>query len=347
MGARSQTILVALLLASAAPRAWAQATAPDYQDGEWHLEREPAQELSATLEGEVRAPDLSAEEWILYAAQAPKHALSEARRQTFATKGSGKARRSKPVDGVLLLRGARLPAEEKGIRYRLEYAITTYTVTLRPGASKTRVRAPSFRLLRPYLEAKGPFEFSDPRVAAWVRRTGLKRRRGERDLAFGWRVLDAIAKGFTYAAPPKSPERTCAQVIADGASDCGGLSGVAVSVLRANKIPARWVVGRWVVPDKDDEPQYHVKFEFYAKGIGWVPCDGSGAVTWKGKAAAAFGRARGTFFVMHVESPLEVKSFHWGLKQVLFMQGAVWWVKGRGSLDGNVSSERWIVREKR
>jgi len=51
-----------------------------------------------------------------------------------------------------------------------------------------------------------------------------------------------------------------------GWSDCGGLATLYVSILRANGIPARCLTGRSIDPNTP-----HVKMDFYAEGVGWVP----------------------------------------------------------------------------
>ncbi|MGE0710854.1 MAG: transglutaminase family protein [Planctomycetota bacterium] len=352
-GRRGLGLLGLLLALATATQAQEQrAPAPDYQGGEWHLERAAGKRVVAELEGSIHAPALEAEEWLLVVAAAPRHALSSVERQwlwaeTGGRKSTGRAAREPGGRELLVLRVASLPEEGKGLRYLVRYELTTAAVTLRPGPAtpgQPHERA-NARELRQHLEKTKLFAFEDPGFAAWMRAQGLVRKDGERDLAFGYRVLEALGKGFRYAYPPKSPARTCPEVARDGASDCGGLSALAVSILRANRVPARLLVGRWVVqPQQPEEPQFHVKFELWAEGIGWVPCDGSGAVQWRGGAQAAFGRCGANFLVMHVDPDLEVDSVHWGKKRYDFLQGALWWVTGRGTLEGKQEESRWTVQ---
>ncbi|HBP23637.1 MAG TPA: hypothetical protein DEA08_38405 [Planctomycetes bacterium] len=345
--ARLSHILALLLLVLGAAHL---ALGQDYQAGEWHLERKPSKRLTATLEGEIRAPKVEAKEWILIAARAPEHSLSAPRKQGFATLVEGarprRARRTREHFSreLFQLRGATLPQEARGIRYRLRCEVDTFEVRLVPGAPPGPVRTP--RNVDRFLRSTSLHALKDARFRGWLARAKLQRKAGERDLAFAFRVLEAIQRGFRYAYPPKSPQRSCGEVAADKASDCGGLSGLAVAALRANEIPARLLVGRWVTPNEDEDQQFHVKFEFFAEGIGWVPCDGSGAVSWEGGARAAFGISRGSFLVLHTGAALRLDSVHWGKQDADFLQGVAWWVSGEGSVEGSTHSARWIVRER-
>jgi transglutaminase superfamily protein len=323
---------------------------PDYQRGDWHLQEGRGKRLVAELRGTIKAPQVKAREWILYAARAPDHELSMVRRQ-FMWAELGRARRNaKSVSEgggqeVFLLQGATLPAEEKQISFRVRYEITTSTLSLKPGRAKSKPYLPRRSEVNRYLASNDTYKLRHPDFKAWLERTGLIRKAKERDLAFAWRVIQVVGERFTYQYPPKSLERACDQVVEDKASDCGGLSALAVAALRANRIPARTLIGRWVEPNKDSEPQAHVKYEFFAEGIGWVPCDGSGAVQWKGGPKAAFGKSRGKFLVMHYDyGSLRLDSVHWGQKQVRILQGVRWWVSGSGKTEGSSTQTQWIVR---
>lgn len=331
----------------------AQGKGPDYQRGEWHLEEGRGQRLVAELSGTIKAPRVSAREWIVYAAHAPDHEMSMVRRQSmWAETRSGRRDAKSVFEGggqeVFLLQGATLPAEEKGLRFRVRYEITTSTLTLKPGRPRTKPILPRRSQVNRYLSSNDVYRLRHPDFKAWLKETGLIRKPKERDLAFAWRVIQVIGDRFTYAYPPKSLQRACDEVVADKASDCGGLSALAVSALRANRIPARTLVGRWVEPNKDAEHQCHVKYEFFAEGIGWVPCDGSGAVQWKGGPAAAFGKARGKFLVFHYDyGSLRLDTVHWGRKDVRLLQGVRWWVAGSGKTEGHSTETQWTVRPAR
>jgi len=80
--------------------------------------------------------------------------------------------------------------------------------------------------------------------------------------------------------------------------------------MRANGIPARLIGGRWADSQKGDDGKYHVKSEFFAKGVGWVPVDSSGAMTdASGNEYARLGHDAGDFIAMTTAEDLEVESF--------------------------------------
>ena len=172
----------------------------------------------------------------------------------------------------------------------------------------------------------------------------LKQRKGERDLAFAWRVLAAIHADFDYAYPPKHKNRLPAEVCGDGASDCGGLSLLFTTVCRQNRIPARVLVGRWANPDKEGDPQYHVRAEFHAKGVGWVPVDGSGAVTWNGAPASAFGVHRANFIIMHEGTDLHVAALPPRQRELAFMQMSLCVTRSSGPLVPDQVATEWKVQ---
>ena len=111
------------------------------------------------------------------------------------------------------------------------------------------------------------FDFTSPRFRAWLVTEDLKRKSAERDLDFAHRAMQAMVKTYTYRFELKS-DRSASAVCKAGWSDCGGLATVYVSILRSNGIPARCLSGRNVKPDST-----HVRLDFYAEGVGWVPGD--------------------------------------------------------------------------
>jgi transglutaminase-like putative cysteine protease len=105
------------------------------------------------------------------------------------------------------------------------------------------------------------------------------------------------------------------------------------------------VSGRWAAADRDDDPQFHVRAEFHAEGVGWVPVDGSGAVLWAGAPASAFGVHRADFLVMHLDTDLGIDTLFFGEQALPWLQGPAFWVRGAGTLDGHEHASVWRVRE--
>ena len=78
--------------------------------------------------------------------------------------------------------------------------------------------------------------------------------------------------------------------------------------------------------------------------IGWVPVDVTGAMTSKNTDKDDFfGRDEGDFITMHVDTDLNFNSIHFGKKDLGWRQGAAFWVKGAGTLDGHTFTETWTV----
>ena len=114
----------------------------------------------------------------------------------------------------------------------------------------------------------------------------------------------AMVKTFTYRFDQKS-DRSASAVCKAGWSDCGGLATVYVSILRANGIPARCLSGRTLKPD---DP--HIRMDFYADGVGWVPGDPSVAIAEK-SADAGFGHEPPDMVIMHFDLIRFQHQYHW------------------------------------
>jgi len=142
--------------------------------------------------------------------------------------------------------------------------------------------------------------------------------------------------------------RTCSTM----KTDCGGLTALYVAALRANGIPARQLVGRWAQSAKKGETLYgkpwqqeHIKAEFYASGIGWVPVDVSVAVDFDKKPGSLqhFGDDPGNFLTFHFDADLAVEVPKLGRQVTRFMQEPAYFFLGKGSLEGEVRQSDWVV----
>jgi transglutaminase-like putative cysteine protease len=130
------------------------------------------------------------------------------------------------------------------------------------------------------------------------------------------------------------------------------LTALYVAALRANGIPARQLVGRWAQSAKKNEMLYgkpwqqeHIKSEFYAGGIGWVPVDVSVAVDYDKKPGSLkhFGDDPGNFLTFHFDADLMLDVPVVGKKPIRFMQEPAYFFEGRGSLEGAVIQSDWVV----
>ncbi len=89
-------------------------------------------------------------------------------------------------------------------------------------------------------------------------------------LAYAENCYKYVASHYKYLNP-LTGLHTLEQILADGGGDCGNLSTIYISLLRAKGIPARHVIAY------GDKNYFHVWSEFLIQGFGWVPVD----VTYK------------------------------------------------------------------
>ena len=130
------------------------------------------------------------------------------------------------------------------------------------------------------------------------------------------------------------------------------MAAMFVTALRARGIPARALAGRWAKSAKPADkigaiPYYqeHVKAEFYAQGVGWVPVDLSSAVLHDrspGKLTF-FGNDCGDFLTLHLDNDLTLDSLYFGVHVMPWMQDAAYWVTGAGNLNHAVIRKSWSV----
>ncbi len=89
----------------------------------------------------------------------------------------------------------------------------------------------------------------------------------------------------------------------------------------------------------------HVKAEFFASGVGWVPMDIATAILdKKGDGLNSFGHDPGDFLILHVNPNMRLDSIHFGKQVIDSLQGPAYWVTGRGSVTPTETHEKWEVR---
>ena len=192
----------------------------------------------------------------------------------------------------------------QGFTVEATYALAVNRRKLEPGEPSSPV-APLKRAERAAcLASSNHFDFTSSKFRGWLAKYDLKRRNEERDLDFAYRAMETMVKTHVYRFELKS-DRSATAVCKAGWSDCGGLATVYVSILRANGIPARCLSGRNFKPDGT-----HVRLEFYADGVGWVPGDPSVAIS-RHSAQAGFGREPTDMVIMHFDLIRFERQYHW------------------------------------
>jgi transglutaminase-like putative cysteine protease len=317
------------------------------------LETKPAKRVRGVMTYSARYDGLQAREWYVFVPQAPE------------LPGQTKPKTKLEPAGVeirdlgLLKRplvNVRIPATTRDLKTtigaRVTYEATLLARRLVPAApdQKPPAVADLTREARAAALAEGgQYDFRSTAVQKWVKQEGLLREKGEADLDLARRVFLALRAKYKYRGPTSfKASETCAKE----ASDCGGLSVLFASVLRANGVPARTLWGRWAesadpTVKLEGEPYYqtHVKAEFFVKGVGWVPVDLSSAIMHdrSQEGLAYFGQDAGDFLTLHVDTDLEVRAGPFGRKTVVGLQNPAWWVVGDGAVDNPKTTQDWKV----
>jgi len=187
---------------------------------------------------------------------------------------------------------------------------------------------------------------------AWLDSSGLRRGENEPPEAYGARVFSFFRANGRYSYPPVSAW-TAAAACQRLRTDCGGFSLVFTAACRANKIPARMLVGQWFKarqqPDGSvaltGDRQSHVIAEFFDPHIGWIPEDISSTfLKTPGYADLNFfGRDPGYFFTWHIDT-----DFHFDLPRkadahIQWMQNPAFWFSENADEANDTVSHRWTV----
>jgi len=333
----------------------AQIQAPA-RDG-YVLESSDARRIQAVLTLTIQSENLNANEWVVFAAQAPTlpgQVKVKSKMQPAAATVNELSSQHRPV----LM--ARVPARTRDLAHGISVQVT-YEATLRSrrlrrlqeGEEAPAVPKLSDRERSAALTDGGDIDFKAKPFRDWLESKALHRATGESEMDFALRVFREIQSSARYKYRP-SMDRRASVVCKDGGSDCGGLSALFVAALRANGIPARILIGRWATSARPGQSiggvayyQTHAKAEFYASGVGWVPVDVSQAVRVGARRAPLqhFGKDEGDFITLQVDPNLEVDTVFFGRKPLHNLQGPAYWVKGQGSAARFKTAEDWRVEE--
>jgi hypothetical protein len=328
----------------------AQQAAPVAYQPAYHLEAAPVRHIRAAYTFQVHIPKLTPQEWVLFAAMPPTMAGQQDLHVAMNHEGHLDTEKS-PFRRPIL--AARVPAREaeeaQGVTVAVTTEATLYSRRLAAGAPAEPVVALDAEERRLAL-AKTPTEdFTDPAFLGWLQRSRLIRGANESDVDFAGRAFLSLKHASAYLYTGPFQVRQASKVCTSLRTDCGGFAVLFVSALRANRIPARTLCGRWAKSAGSNEPmmQMHVKSEFWAEGVGWVPCDLSSAVQSDrdGNTLRYFGDDTGDFLVQHTDTDLRFDTVYFGEQTRAFVQRAAYWVRGTGTSAAGQESETWQVEE--
>jgi transglutaminase-like putative cysteine protease len=323
------------------------------------LETHETKRIEATLTYSARYNQLQVKEWIVFIAQAPETTAQKKVKTRVEPKGESVMERGDFKRPLFLVR---IPAKtvtlSEGFQVRVIYEATLYTRKLIPLAADAKsppVPDLPEKVRKSALAAAGDVDHETPAFRAWLKEEKLTRQPKETDLDFARHSFLALCGKFKYEFRNNGAmDRLASSVCKGTGSDCGGLSALFCAVMRANGILARELVGRWARSDDPSETlggepyhQWHIKAEFFAKGIGWVPVDLASAVLHDKSAQGLrfFGDDPGDFLTFHLDTDLDVDTIHFGRKMAHNLQNPAYWMTGKGSADKPVVTEEWKVKE--
>ncbi len=354
------TLLAALLTQNAAdaqtmrpPRA---AALPAFGNKQFHLASTPAQRVVAILSDNYEIPNLQARQWLIYAPDAPDtddqtavfstltigNAQGRATTWSALSPDSRKLLTARLLDGYGSVTGFDSSADRRSSQSARLATTVTYTALLfqrklvpgPPTSAPTPMSAEERDL---YTQPSETIDYSTPVFQAWLNQNRLRRSPGERDLDFALRVFRRIRTAYRYRYD-LAQDRRASSICQCSATDCGGLSQLFVATLRAGDIPAVALCGRIARSAEAESSEaapslslgnVHVKSQFYASGIGWVPVEMSGAVYDRmAPEREYFGRTSGDFLTLSVGNDLQLSLGNGTVVSQRGLQGVRFWVWG-------------------
>lgn len=327
----------------------AQTTVPSA----YHVETIPTKHIRATLTDTWETPKLIPHRWAVFTPVPPSFSGQDHVKTTLLLGGfsgeRGQTRELSPLQRPVLWARTTAPkgADQKAITIGVLYEMTLYSRRISPGPASTPVLPLSGVERTLNLRRSETIDFQSQTFQNWLDTTYLHRPTSERDLDFGFRVYQMIRRRYHYHYDPEQ-DRKASKICLIDQSDCGGLSFLFVSAMRANGIPAHALAGRLArtALTPQDYGNCHVRSEFYADGIGWVPVDMSyGVGASDENALRYFGNDPGDLIVMHQDTDFMLSPGSFGPKTSYLMQKPVHYVWGSGSLSGSTDRESWLVEE--
>jgi transglutaminase-like putative cysteine protease len=316
------------------------------------LDTRPAQRIEAVLTFGERAPSFKAEKWLIYVAKLPELPSQAKVRTTVQPEAllvQDQSPLKREVFAVQIV--PRLPEQQQKFRIQVKYQATLMSRRLVPLLDSEP--APPIKPLdlltrRRALAASDTIDFRHKAFEKWLEKNKLKRQDKESEVEFAQRVLMAIRSQFTYAF--YDHDRTAGRLADLKKTDCAGMSVLFVAACRANGIPARSLIGRLAesrdpaaAPNTAEHTRVHVRVEFFAETLGWVPAEPTLAITNKSRPVSQFvGTDPGDLLVQHIDAGFVMPSFKEPINGLQILAFAA---TGQGNLDGREDMQDWQVRK--
>ncbi len=321
----------------------------------YRLEVKPSVRIDASYRVKVSAPGARANEWAILIPRPPD--LPSQRILGAATMPPGdvvmeRSPLRRPTHRILI--PVTDPAMASATTAEARIAAILHSRKLRQGLGAATKPVPDLPETERghYLRRTVQFDCDSPVIRKWIGARQLTRGDKEGEIDYARRVFQHIALNFQYEYLGEQ-NRAAPHVCEAGKSDCGGLSVLFATVLRSQGIPARTLAGRWAQSADPNEKlgqvdyrQEHIKAEFFAHGVGWVPVDPAGAIQHdlSREKLEHFGNDPGLFLTQHVDAELLVDTRRFGVRHVPLMQRASYWMRGSGSLKNSSMEETWTVK---
>lgn len=345
-----RTAVAALLLALPCAAATAQPPAPKFK-----IQAADHQTVTATIGYEIRTTNYAVSRWIVYVPEPPE-LPSQTKVKTTSTPVAKVVAEKSPIARKVRLIDLPVANPVPGAKLPLKMEIEATLRTRKLVPLDEGEKAPKVAPLTPgeqkhYTSPGAEIDFDSKPVQGWIEKKKLRLRKGEEPLELAARVLETFRSDYTYHYDGVGDVRA-SRVCELDKGDCGDMTSLFVAAMRANKIPARAVVGRMALPRKDGSGpgdtgynRPHIKAEFYLAGVGWVPVEPSGVIENKMKPIDAYvGHDPGDMIVLHVDFDLRL-TFPSGERVSRFLQtDPSYWVTGKGPIDAKLGPTGWELK---
>lgn len=314
------------------------------------IQSRPSRHVEGSMVFAVGASKMAAEEWLLYM-PLPPETLGQKNVSFKAAPEVKKANEAGGLKQALLMWD--IPAGKANrnmVAVNITYSADLLAHKLVAGKGEAVALGDEERAV--YTAATPMLDWTAGAFQEFLGANKLRPGEGETDLDLARRIFLHLKEHSNFEFK-EGIERRVSRTCSTMKTDCGGLTALYVAALRANGIAARQLVGRWAMSAKKGETLYgqpwqqeHIKAEFYAAGIGWVPVDVSVAVDYDKKPASLkhFGDDPGNFLAFHFDADLAIEVPKLGRRTAVFLQEPAVFFLGRGSLEGEVKQSDWIVQ---
>ena len=320
---------------------------------QFHMETVSARHIKAILTDAWETPKFTPRWWAFYAPIPPAYSGQSHVKADLSlddmTDQRGQTQELSPLQRQMLWLRADAPAQAvpNVVTTRVTYEVTLYSRHILPGPPSAPILDIPAASRAFDLRSSETIDYTAQPFQHWLDAQNLRCSSSEGDLAFAFRVYQAIRKLYHYYYEP-TQNRKASNICLVNQSDCGGLSYLFVATLRANHIPAHSLAGRLAksASKPEDYGQCHVKSEFFANGIGWVPVDMSfGVSSTDQDCLRYFGNDPGDLLVMHQDTDIVLAPQGLSSNTYYTMQKSIHYASGAGSFDGNKDSETWMVED--